>query len=1323
MSPRTTLLLLLTTLLPLVTRAGNTPPQERNLSFPTLSLEQGLSQTTVTAICQDYTGSLWIGTYKGLNRLVNNRITSYTANSADTTSIAANHILFIDQDHASGRGNLWIGTMSGLMRYNSFTDRFERTECNGKPITVYDSCHTDEGVCFAGHKTIYFYDYRTRQITTLFVDEENPDSQIESITPIDDHTIVASDFSKGISVIDLRSRVSRRQPELAISIECSATMVDSQGRLWISPYNKGLQCLHYQGAGKFELLHQFDTSNSRLSNNTVLDIIERDGELWIATDGGGISVMNLNDFAISTIRHNPSDANSIPVNSITRLYVDNDNNFWAGTVRSGLLGIKQNDIVRYNSSNTGQQNGLKNETVLSLYCDDSSLWIGTDGGGLNRFDLRSERFECFDPATDPKVQSIARLDDQNLLLSVYNQGLEKHNYCGSRTPFMIVDPQTDRRITQSNMIVNLNRAGNGKIWLTGHTLYCYNPADGEFARPPHFDRPDGSFYLYLFHTDPRTSLMHDGNDIFGVDNTTLQIDTLFTSPHSKRIRAITVDNNGTIWFCTNHTLERINTSSGSLKTIDLPVDSEPDCMICDNKQRIWIGMGEEVLCFLIDADKFAIFDSSDGVLPNEYFTKAVAVSEQGDIFMGGVTGLLRIKGSIRFDREIYNPILSLVWFAIDGKPVEVEQDHGIATVKVPWRFNSMALRIAVRDADVFRHKSFRFAFDGPSSTTLQTTDDLLTITSLNSGRYTVSAQCSKRDGGWTTPCQLLELVVMPPWWKSTLFIVLAVVGLLALTVTLILYIVRRRQRIMEWEMRGREKKMADQKVRFLINISHELRTPLTLIYGPLKRLIDSGRTADDVKEELVKILSRTKSISHLINMVLDVRKMEVGNDTLHVAPFELNDWVRGQAESFADEYDIKRIAIDYSLDSSIGVVNFDGAKCETVISNLLMNAMKYSPSQTTVTVATSRTDDQMIRISVIDQGIGLDNVNIDHLFERFYQTSNINKGNGIGLSYSKMLVTMHGGRIGAFNNEGAGSTFWFELPVNLKCADVECNTDDYMNDLIDDFENRTAQSRPEVDLSHYTVLLVDDDQELIDFLKTDFAGRFHKIYTANDGAAALEIIKEHLPDVVVSDVMMPVMDGMELCRMVKTNFEISHIPVVLLTARSDQRSTATGYKMGADVYIPKPFDNDFLLTIIANLLSHREAVKRNCNGDRLGLQPEQITFSNADEQFLTRLNAIIDEHLVDSALDADAIGSMMHLSRTTLYRKMQSITGMGINIYVNRQKIAKAQAAMEQSDLSIAEIASSVGFADQRYFATVFKQITGLSPTRYREEKRRGGAI
>jgi signal transduction histidine kinase/DNA-binding response OmpR family regulator len=581
------------------------------------------------------------------------------------------------------------------------------------------------------------------------------------------------------------------------------------------------------------------------------------------------------------------------------------------------------------------------------------------------------------------------------------------------------------------------------------------------------------------------------------------------------------------------------------------------------------------------------------------------------------------------------------------------------------------------------------------------------------GRYVISVSCTKRNGNWTEPVAIATIRIQRPWYLSgwfiggTLFLVVAITG------TVLLLIAYRKANMLQLALKEQEQRVYEEKVQMLINVSHELRTPLTLIMAPLKRIINDKEASGKYSETLGRIYRQSRRMKDMLNMVLDLRKMEVGKNSLKIESTDFNKWLESSIEDIIAEEHAEGIDIVLETDPSITEVDMDVRKCDTVLMNILINAIKHSAIGDTITIRTRLSGEGSVIVSVSDQGPGLRDADMSQLFTNFYQSSHEQYGSGIGLSYSKILIELMGGRIGAQDNEDKGATFWWEIPVTAEFGVTPVKA--YLNELLgyDPGEEITVPESRSIDTSGMTLMLVDDNADLLDFLKESLHSEFREILLASSGNKAMKMIESgKVPDLIVSDVNMSDGDGYKLCKEIKDNEKYSHIPVVLLSAHRQDESQNESYKIGAEAFLPKPFEIDTLLELVRNILGRKAEIKKMyLKADNEG------SYSSKEEGFILQLNRVIAEHMSDPELDQLVLCRELGMSRAALYNKMKAITGAGAKEYITRIRLEKAKALIETTGLSIVEISEMTGFTSQSYFSTAFKAYTGMTPSQYKKQK------
>ena len=1285
----------------------STKAEQQDYYFRQISLEQGLSQSRVQCIYRDHLGVIWIGTKWGLNSYDQSELKSYFHDREQPNSLPDNFIRFITEDRL---GDLYVSTNKGIAIYNKAENQFQPLKYNGKPFNAWSYLQIGDNFLFGGEETLYQYNLTDKSITTIFPDIDGDKLKcINRIFQWSPDVLITSSKKDGLWMYDLIKKKMYRCPFVK-EREINTIFVDSQNRLWVSFYGKGIACYSKEGKRLFSL----STKNSGLNNDIIFDFLEKDNQLWIATDGGGINILDFQTMKFSHLKHISDDEQSLPNNSIYRLYKDQMDNIWIGSIHGGLFAIKKVFIKTYKDVPLNNLNGISERTVVSIFEDkDTLLWIGTDGGGINSFDQKTNTFHHYPTTYGEKVTSITNFSENELLLSCFNKGVFTFNKrTAQMQPFPIINDSISKREFSSGDLVNLY-ATKDNIYILGAKVYIYNKHTRQTSilYAPQIDIQRQIAMQAIYSDDTHLYLMGT-NNLFKLNFKTNELSSLVNMKEGDDFTSACRDDKGNFWIGSNFGLLFYNKQTGKTEKIHTNLFNSVSSLAYDKKGKVWIGAQNMFFAYIINEKRFVILDESDGVPSNELIFTPIPALRTPNLYMGGTMGLVRINTDIIFESNS-SPILKLLEVKLNGKSTLKQVNNNC--ISIPWNHSSFNIKVIADEKNSFRKHLFRYVITGKDKMVIESYLQTLELGTLASGEYTISVSCDTSNGEWSQPTEILTIIVSPPWWKSTWFIILCIFFAFLVAGMVFFSLIRKKENRLKREMREHEKKIYEEKIRFLINISHELRTPLTLIYASLKRILNKEVKQDELPEYLQGAFKQANQMKDIINIVLDARKMEVGQEVLHISSHPLHKWIQEVAETFQTASKAKEIEITYDFDDSIQYIAYDDTKCKVVLSNLIMNALKYSPNQTRIVIKTIRTNES-IQVHVQDQGIGLDNVDIKKLFTRFYQGKHNEGGSGIGLSYAKMLIDLHGGRMGAFNNKDRGATFFYEIPANLQEQEVSCPQHSYLNELLSSPEEEEKIESGAFSLQGYSLLIVEDKQDLREFLKNALKDKFKKIYQAENGLVALEVIKQQQPDIIVSDVMMPQMNGYQLCKEIKENLNISHIPVILLTARADSESQMLGYKLGADAYLPKPFEMEMLLSVIQNQMRNREYIKSRYRGNQFILSPQEATFSNADEQFMIKLNEMIDQNLSQPDLDVKFLTTQMAMSRTSLYNKIKELTGMGANDYINRRRIDKAIILLTQSDMSITEISEQVGFTYQRYFSTLFKEMKGMTPSQFRAQ-------
>ena len=1273
--------------------------------FQQIPSQNGLSSMVRCMEVSQEKGYVWIGTRSGIGRFDGYEQRRYLRGNVT-------HILE-DEEHT-----IWVITEKGVFRYNEIEDNFILVrDKDNNPVIASSLCLWEDGVIFGGRGRLYKYNYEDHIINLFHTLKPNGKYHISNLYQWDSHTLLATNRWAKALFIDIATGNTRPVPfnsEQIISL-----LIDRKGNVWVAHYNQGVSC--YDRNGK--QLQTYHTQNSPLKTNVVLSLEEHNGQIWMGTDGGGIHILNPQTGKISTLRYIPGDRYSLPANSILCLYNDKSNNMWAGSVRNGLINIKEVGMKTYQDVLPGQNYGLSEKTILSIYQDnDNQIWIGTDGGGINLFDPATGKFHHILSTWEEKVASITGMDKNHLLVSLFSQGLfvfhkETHRY----QPLVIINDSINDILCHRGKTVNVYQNTPETILMLSETPYKYHIGKKQFipiTKGKGITDIVGT--LLPINSTGEDCYLHDLEHIYQINSSLNELELIFTCQTDTVFNSVSLDENGLLWIGSNYGLSYYNPVTKQYTLVPNTLINEISSLICDRQGRVWIGTEEKLFAYLIKEKKFILFGEPDGVVQNEYLEKPRLLSSSGDIYMGGVNGLLHINRHLP-DEPALLPTLQLADILVGGERVydRISNDHQLS---VNEKSKPIIIKIITRNKDIFRKPMYRYTITGLNGQNIYSYLPEINLSSLPTGSYHIKAACSTRNGDWTADYDILTLIVLPPWYKSGWFILSCTLFIFVSVILIFILLLRNKETKLKWAMKEHEQQVYEEKVRFLINISHELRTPLTLIHAPLKQLMDK-LTADNENYPLIQsICKQSERMKNILNTVLNVRKMEVGQSTLHVQSIQLDEWAEQLISDFKPEASVRGITLVYQPEPEIQTLCFDKEKCTTILTNLLINALKYTPDESTISISTRLSEDKRVRISISDQGPGLKDVDTNNLFVRFYQGNNSRPGTGIGLSYSKILVEQHGGNIGAYDNKNFGSpgaTFWFELPLNTEPGNITLHPQEYLNTLLaptQETESIPKQQEENKTAPNHTLLVVDDNKDLTDYLATALKDRFKTIWVAADGEEALRLCRKKRPHIVVSDIQMPRMNGYELCKQIKEDLEISHIPVILLTARNDEESQLYGYKNGADAYVTKPFEVSMLYAIICSQLHNRERMRTRYTDIGPLPPPEEGTFSSADEEFLNRLNQIITEHLDNEQLGIPFICDKIGISRASLYNKLKALTDMGANDYITQIRMERAIWLILHTELSVNDIADKTGFSTARYFSTVFKQHTGCSPTQYREK-------
>lgn len=1155
-------------------------------------------------------GYAWGGTPNGLFRFgYNNENKWYYADGSDG-SLPGDNIQNIEQD---GVGRLWIYTDKGMAHYMPETDSFSRlmmTTDDGKEENVIGYCGfmaSDGLVYIGGQNELYVYNTKEDRVLKKIPLGIGKDFRIDAICePYDNGAIGLFNKESGFAVYYLKTGMI----ELASSqIDSNnAYLFDSKGRFWRSQYNRGVEC--YDNT---TLVARYDTENSDLSSDMVTCFLENNGEIWIGTDGGGINILNPDTGRMQHLMRKAEDFNSFPCNSIVKMCLDASNSVWAIRDDGGAILLREVYMRTIAFAPVSDQFGHTSDEILCLSqskLHPEFVWIGTASSGLYTYNMYKTNSNVdirrIPELGNRRIESMLTLPNDDLLLFSANDGLYIYNPTTHQLrPFTeIKDQEFYDRIRYSGQSVGLSMDNLGHVLILAVDAYIWDISTNTVVRHP-VPMHEGHEAIYPV-SHGQGKYYYCEKYLYFWDANTYRHEFIFEIDEGNSINSVSMDDSGEFWLATDKGVYVLDEGQKEARKMEFDRIKSAEVVLVDNAERIWIATSNSMFIYLPKLDNLMRFGNNDGVNWNKFNGKSWLHTDDRILF-GGVNGMLTVDPSVNF-------------FLTD-KPDIAIQDlvlNGVRLNRIPSRliltssYKSLDIKLFVHESNILRDKQFRFIIKNRrNSTVIDTDDPYISFATLPAGVHKVQACCTLQNGSWTEPVDLIQLKVLALWYKSWWFwTMVLLVGILFLYFVLHSYKTDSDYKLALAESEA-ENKAGQDSLKFLLNVSHELKTPLTLIISPLSRLLKNKDKSDPEYNTLNNVLRQANRMSRLILTVLDSHKIQDGSASFNGETKNLNNWVSEQSAAFEEEAESRRIALVKKLDPAVGNVLIDSQKLENVITNMMINALKHSPDNTTITVGTvSQPENKSYRVFVSDEGEGLGGVDMTKLFSRFYQGYAQKSGSGLGLAYANSIVEMHGGQMGAYENAGKGATFYFDLSSSLdKPKPVAPKTD--AGDQTAGAPQPAAGSQPEADpkpaviptkvapklaptprvsrtgarsISDATLLVVDDDSDLREYLIEELSAVAAVVLSASNGKKAYETVRNRHVDIVVSDVMMPVMDGFELTDNIKRDPELCDIPVILLTARVEAKSREQGLSLGADAYLPKPFDKDSLIRTIDKLL-------------------------------------------------------------------------------------------------------------------------------------------
>jgi len=1369
--------------------------QEQDLRFEHLTVEDGLSQNTVNAVIKDDRGFIWIGTNDGLNRYDGYEFTVYRRIPDDTCSLSNNKVYSILEDD---RGDLWIGTANGLNRYNVRKDHFQRyLHQPGKDTSLshnfvrylYEDSRNNlwAGTLGGG---LNLYDRQNDRFIPVQINENNELTNVTAIIESSGANLWIGSQHPGIYHYNLDTGGAEYYPFPNVPQDKKRynknLYKDNSGNLWIGTEGGGLYVFD-PSDGRYEAFYG-STGRNSLSNEIVKDVMQvKSNIFWIATDGEGINVLNRETGKMRYIRYNVGDPESLNSEAIYSLYKDNHGIYWVGTFDGGINIFNTNakDFHTY-TSRPSRENSLSYRSVLSFHEDHKGrIWIGTDGGGLNLFDPEKETFEHFRHRNgDPRslssdvVTAVHQTGREILWIGTYSGGLNRFNLRTGNFTNYTHDPDNPQSIANNN-VWDIQEDRYGNLWIaTLSGLDKMNPEQGIFKHYNSSEKNGSNYHdrVTTLYEDDTGTLWLGGSNLKRLDREGDSLVTIdFGLFEQFDVRCIFEDQKDRLWVGTeggglvhydrdNNQFHVYNTSDG------LP-NSAIHAILEDKQGNLWLSTNQGLCKFHPDDDIIHNYDMSDGLSTNQFSYDAAMKSDEGSFYFGSINGFTVFQPA-RIRKNPYEPPVVITDFQIKNEPVPIGapgsplDEHISAEDQITLKHNQNVFS--------FEFKALSYAAPGKNRYRIKMEGfdenwrDLgnrryASYTNLPPGTYNFRVKASNNDGIWNQEGASVKVKILPPPWLTTwAFIGYGVIVLLILygARAMVLYKARMKHEIQLKEMEKKKiEEMNNMKLQFYTNVSHEFRTPLTLILSPLEHLLSRGVNDGYIRKQLTRIHDNAKRLLHLINQLMDFRRIETGHMTLHARKTDvirmLKD-VKQAFNAFAEDH-----KINFSFNSGYNSYDLwiDREKMEKVFYNLLSNAFKFTPDGGKISLkiqpqvgkgavikdalqplkGRNRDISGYLNIIIEDSGIGISKDRLPKIFERFHQiggsASSLNStlygtNSGIGLALTKSLVELHKGEIEVESEEGKGTRFTVSIPVGKNHLDTDQLVNEKDRDLYATSKVQEYASEEELGVSEIlsaeekedendqhgaenkpVALLIEDDELMQQFLRNILKEEFN-IYQAFDGEEGIGKAREYNPDIIVSDIMMKEKDGISLSRDLKQDLNTSHIPVILLTALQSDQYQIESFRKGADEFVTKPFNPEFLLTRMKNLIESRARLREYFRRELI-CEPSEVTLTSVDEQFLKRAVEIVEENISDPEFNVPGLIRELGTSRSALYRKLRALVDQSANEFIKSIRLKRAAQLLTQNELTIAEIAYRVGFNDPQYFSKSFKKMFDMTPTQY----------
>ena len=1276
---------------------------------------------------QDSKGFMWFGTRNGLNRFDGSSFKIFRNDVNDTHSIGSNSILCLFEDE---QARIWVGTYKGVYVYDAVHEKFSLFDKIPQGEVRYVQGDKKNNIWLIANDVLYKLNEKSNAATAYHF----PGTQ-SSVVSIDDHNNVWVATTTGLL-----------KKYNAATNSFSDFNIDKL-------YNKNTQ-VFFQTIypvtdttliiATLQQALLFNTKTLSFTNifkNTAWDnniqvhkiIKQNNNTFWFGTENG-LLIVDLSKNSIQQIQKQYANPYAIDDNVITDFCKDKEGNIWIGSFFGGInyYSKQLNQFQKYFP--LPGTNSISGNLIHEICADDkNNLWIGTEDAGLNKLNLSTGKFTQFMPgkqAGSIAYQNIHGLvaDGNKLWIGTYEHGLD------------VMDLQTEKVIKHyeknnrpnslnSNFIVTIYKRKNGDILIgTWNGLYTYNKANDNFILMPYFNRQAQSIledesntlwvcsygngvYYYNQQTGVKGSFTYDAHNQNSLSN--------------NYVNSIFQDSKKNIWFCTESGLCKYDASLKKIIRIDEPAlrDNQIFKVLEDENGLLWISTSKGLVRLNQQNNQTKIYNTNNGLLSEQFNYNSAFKYNNGNLYFGSVKGLISFNPSAFIENKSAPPVyitnieVNNADLKIGTKNARLEQAIPYtSSVTLPYDSSSLTIQVAALSYIIPAMNNYMYKMDGLDKDWTHITGNRnIYYTKLPPGNYTFEIKASNSDDMWNKTTTALSIKILPPFWASVWAYILYALILIAIVFIILRYysiaLHEKNQRKIKTLEMEKEREIYNAKIEFFTNVTHEIRTPLTLIKLPVEKLLKSFSKDAILQENLAMINKNTNRLIHLTDQLLDFRKAEANNYSLSFVKTDVNELLKELFATYKPVAEEKKLSFKLEMPRINLMAYVDAEAFRKILSNLFSNALKYAEHAVTVKLLPFNSYDNIFNIELRNDGFIIPYDLKEKIFEPFYRVKQTEKfaGTGIGLPLSRSLAELHKGNLELKQSQNEQNVFLLSLPIH---QDTEINLEDFETIEISNTENKiVADEQRNLQQHNVSILIVEDNKEIANFLQKELKNNFN-VYKATDGLQGLEVLKSEAIHLVISDIMMPVMDGIDLCKKIKTNIEYSHIPVILLTAKNTITSKIQGLETGADAYIEKPFVFEYLLAQINSLLNNRNHTKEYYAHSPLA-HIKGIASSKADKNFLEDLQKIIDANITDKDLDVDTLSKMMNMSRGTFYRKIKGLSDLTPNELINLSRLKKAAELLAEGKYKINEVANMVGYNLNSNFSRDFHKQFQISPSEY----------